>query len=706
MPTLLEHEAKELLTRYGIATTLARLAADAETAAAYARACGGPVALKVASSDIVHKSRAGCVRLNVAAETVPGAFREILDAASTIDGARVEGVIVEPMAAPGTEVIVGATNDALFGPVVMFGLGGTDVEARREVGFRLAPLRETDARALVHDILGPDPNVEALVQVLLAVGGPDGLLFREAVEELDINPLIVNGNDVVAVDAHIVTSADRRVDARWFGILDDDEFLSLKRETYEALRPTFLPEGIVVVGASTKPGKLGFRIIQNLADFGYPGRLYAVHPSANSIYGCPAFPSVAELPQAVDRAIVAVPAATVPETLRACAGKGVKVAQVYSAGFSEWSDEGWDLEHAIKEVVQSTGIRVIGPNTIGTYCPAGGVTMSTPRHASRDPGTISVISQSGTYAIDVIRRSMILGLPLGKCVSCGNCVDIDPVDYLLFCAADPDTEVIAMYLETVKDAGRFFRLAQRIDKPLVLFKGGRTEAGYRAASSHTGAMASDLGLWMSGARQAGAALVGSIEELLDVLLGLTAGGPIHGRRLALFGSGGGVSVASSDVAASHGLDLVEFSGATRERLTKFAGPGNSVNNPIDIPVWGLRMDQRFIFHEVIDVLARDLGVDSVITYVEMNSIFEFSNDEAAGLTQMDSIIESILRTRTGGVPVSAVLRTSGDKLQDDYVRAARFRLLERGIAVYPTTARAIRAHAHLADLGGTAAPAP
>jgi acyl-CoA synthetase (NDP forming) len=256
-----------------------------------------------------------------------------------------------------------------------------------------------------------------------------------------------------------------------------------------------------------------------------------------------------------------------------------------------------------------------------------------------------------------------------------------------------------MYLESDADAGRFFRLARDVEKPLILFKGGRSSAGVRAATSHTGALASDQALWTSAARQAGAAVVDSMDDLLDVLLAVEAFGAIPGRRLALFGSGGGVSVVSADVAEASDMEFSPFTDETKERLEKFGVPGTSVDNPIDIPVWGLKDDSGFIFHEMIELLAQDPNVDSLITYVEMNSVFEFSDTEAMGEAQMDAIVDSLLRTDTKGIAVSAVLRTVGDKIQDDFVREARLRLLGHGIAVYPTTARAIRAHAKMVDLG-------
>ena len=694
MTVLLEHRAKELLRRHGIPATEARLARTADEAAALARAAGGPVAMKIAAPGIVHKAAAGGVRLNVEAADAAAAFGEIVDAAGAED---VEGVVVEPMAAPGHEAVVGAVRDPVFGPVVMCGVGGTGIEETANVAFRLAPLGAADLRYLAQAAACPG-GADALMAILSAVGGPEGLLFRENIAELDINPVILSETGAVAVDAHIVLSQEGPVEPSALGCLDPAARKALQRDIHDALRPVFYPEGIVIVGASATPGKLGFRIVQNLVDFGYAGTLYPVHPAAGSIYGCKAYPGVDDLPGPVDRAIVAIGAKGVPDALRQCAARGVRVAQILTAGFAEWDDEGAKLESAIKDVAEATGMRIVGPNTIGAWCGAAKITMSTPRHAPATAGGITFISQSGTYAWDMIHRAKVLGLPLGKSLSCGNCADVTPADYLLYAAEDPDTDILAMYLETDRDAGRFFRLARGIGKPLVLFKGGRSAAGVRAATSHTGALAADGNLWLAAARQAGAVVVDSMDELLDVLLAHAAFGTVGGRRLALFGSGGGVSVVSADVAEANGITFAAFGGETRRRLEKFGVPGTSVDNPIDIPVWGLKRDGTFIFHEIVELLAADAAVDSIIAYVEMNSIFEFSDDVAEGEAEMEAIVRSLLRADTAGIALSAVLRTAGDKVQDDILRNARPRLLENGIAVYPTTARAIRAHARIAGL--------
>lgn len=696
MKKLTEHEAKELLGRYGVPVTSSRIASTVEEAIHAVKALSGPAAIKIASSKIPHKAQMGGVRLGVTLESAREAYHEVLDAAKRLVRTDdIAGVLIEPMLPSGIELIIGAIRDPYFGPVVMIGEGGSGVEDRARVEFSLCPLSEEDARRLVAALpiaVGfSETALKRVVDILVRIGGVNGVLFSEPVVELDINPLIVGPESATAVDAYAVLSEGCNAERGWEAPEVED-----RKSLYKSIRATFEPQGIVVVGASAKPGKLGFSVIQNLIEYGYHGPIYAIHPKANNIYGCQAYPSVSEIPTEVDRAIVIVPANAVVSSLRDCARKGVRVAQVYSAGFSEWSDEGKQLEREIQSLAASSDIRVIGPNTIGTFSAPGRLTLTAPRYSPEGAGNIAFVGQSGTYALDVISRSKAFGLPLAYSLSCGNCVDLKPVDFLAYLAEDPAISLIAMYLESMEGAGSFFRLAQSISKPVVLLKGGRTTAGLVAATSHTGAMASDMGLWEAAARQAGTVVVQDINQLMDVLVGFSAfNGKVPGRRLGLFTSGGGISVGAADTAATAGLSMAELTKETRAALSSFGVPGTSIQNPVDIPVWGLKSGDDFIFDSMIRILADDPGVDTVIACVEMGSVFSFSRDEAAGVREMRLIVDSIARARSTK-PLSAVLRTTGDKVQDDIVRDSRSRLWEKGVAVYASVEAAIRANAAIA----------
>lgn len=692
MTSLLEHEAKALLQQYSIPVTTPRLAKSPEEAEALIQELGGVGVLKIASTAIAHKARIGGVRLGVTREQARETYRDINAAGHKVAGGNIAGVLVEPLVPPGIEIIVGALTDPIFGPVVMIGSGGGEVEAKSDVKFALAPITEEIVRGMVEPLIKQLSLSEGagkrLCSIVMSVGGIDGLLLKEGICELDINPIIVTGETVTAVDAYIVRGGAESCNR--YNAPTQEE----RSELFRQLQPAFLPKGIVVIGASTKPGKLGFNIIKNLIDYGFAGPVYGIHPTANNIYGCASYPSISAIPEGIDRAIVVVPASEVASALNECAHKGITVAQVYSAGFGEWSDDGKSLESEIHDVVRASGLRVIGPNTIGTFSSLGRLTFAAPRYSPRGGlGKIAFVAQSGTYALDVVSRSKVYGLPLAISLSCGNCTDLGPVDYLSYLAEDESVEIIAMYLESVEDSGRFFRLGRAIDKPLVLLRGGRTAEGARAANSHTGALASDHRLWRDAAHQAGAFLVNTIDEMMDVLLALCAHTrPILGRRLGFFTSGGGISVAASDTAAAAGMHIPELSGETRSALTRYCVPGTSVANPIDIPVWGLKSGSKFIFDDVIDALANDHNVDSVIACIEMGSVFSFANDETTGLEQLELITESIARTRAIK-PVSTIFRTTGDQVQDDYVRYVRPHLSKHRIAVFPTVERAIGVHA-------------
>jgi acyl-CoA synthetase (NDP forming) len=232
-------------------------------------------------------------------------------------------------------------------------------------------------------------------------------------------------------------------------------------------------------------------------------------------------------------------------------------------------------------------------------------------------------------------------------------------------------------------------------KPVVILRGAQTEQGQVAASSHTAALATDKLLWEAGVVRSGVIQVSNVEDLMDTLQALSVHGRGPGNRLALFGSGGGVSVTASDAASGAGLRIAPLAAGTGEGLKRFGIPGTSVANPIDIPVWGLRDGDRYIFEEIINLLKSDDNVDRIVVFVEMGWVMDFIENDELGLVALEQICDSIARAWPDGPPMSLALRTSGDKYQDDFVRKQRMRFLNKGISVYPSTSRAVRAQARL-----------
>ncbi len=711
-----EIESKKVLKRYGIATTDPMLARDAGEAAALAARLRPPIVMKVVSPDIVHKAAAGGVRLNLRSEEAGRAFEEIMTACrKSSPDARLDGVLLEPMVAGDLEVFIGARVDPDYGAVVLLGPGGSNVEYGPAPAAALAPLTESLADDLIASAFagGRWTRISAsarqtLRAYLIAVAGPDGLLMREAIGELDINPIMVEGAQCIAVDAVIGERIAEYAD-RVLGDGQVDQAIKQRKTRLQGLGALFGPRSIAFVGASTARQKLGYRSIKNLLDFGFKGPIYPIHPTAQEVCGLRAYKSILDVPEPVDRAYVAVAAAQVPGVLAECARKEVRVAHVLTAGFSEWSGgEGSNaeaLEREIRNVLAGTAMRMVGPNCIGTFSASSGMAMGAPRYCPNRPGDITFISQSGTFAGDVVRRAQVLGVPVGQVLSCGNCSDLDLVDYLLFCEDDPGTSLAAFYIESLKDPGVFFRVAQRARKPIVILRGGTTDQGLTAASSHTAALGTDRVLWSAATRQAGVLQVDSIDDLMDALLIYSAHGALAGNRLGIFGSGGGVSVTSADAAARAGMVVPSLAVASGRALKRFGIPGTSVANPIDIPVWGLRDGERFIVGEIIDLLKRDENVDSVIVYVETGSVMDFADSEEDGLRELQGICDSAARASREGPKVSLVLRSTGDKLQDDFVRDQRLRRLADGIAVFASTGRAVRAHAKLWTMSRKAASA-
>lgn len=707
--TLDEVASKALLRRYGVTTTEPRLARTADEAVRIATELGGRVVMKIVSIDLPHKSAVGGVRLDVAPVDAASAFGAIRTAvAAARPEARVDGVMIEPMAAPGLEVFVGGKRDPQFGAVLLIGRGGVDVEQTDRIDAELAPLSPTRARVVARRLLAgriaAESAVERLAMQFVALAGEEGLLMQEPVVEFDVNPIIVTETDVRAVDGLIILD-----DAP-----DEDRSsatgLARIREAREGrltgMAALFEPRAIAVVGASTNTAKLGYRLMANLVAFGFAGDLYPIHPTATEICGVKAYPSIDAIPDVVDRALIAVPAKDVPDILARCAAKGIRVAQVLTAGFSEWTDADDQsassrLEQRMLDAIRDTGLRMVGPNCIGTYSAHARMPLVAPRYSRTEPGGITFYSQSGTFAGDIGRRSHAYGVAVGRILSCGNCLDLDAVDFLLANEADPASTLSAFYVESIRDPAVFFRIAASATKPIVLLKGGRTSQGLAAASSHTAALASDARLWDAGIALSGIVEVGNAEEMMDLLLAFsTMGLPPSiarrpGNRIGIFGSGGGVSVISADVSTRVGLEITDLGDAAVAGLRRFGVPGTSVGNPIDIPVWGLLEEGRYIFGDVVDLLKSDPGIDTIVVYLEPGSVLDFADDEAHGLSQLDAMCASIAACRAGGPPVAVSLRTSGAGALDDFVRRQRLSLGAQGIAVFPTTTRALRAQAGL-----------
>jgi acyl-CoA synthetase (NDP forming) len=357
--------------------------------------------------------------------------------------------------------------------------------------------------------------------------------------------------------------------------------------SFEALDYMFHPRSVAVVGASTSAGPGSF--VESILEMSFKGQLYPVNPKAEEISGLKCYPSLRDIPGDVDHVISSVPLRFVEELVEQAGEKRVKVVHFFTAGFSETGDaEAAALERRVLERARALGMRVIGPNCMGIYYPAGGLSFMP--SLPPEPGPVAMISQSGANAGDFCRNAAVRGLRYSKVVSYGNGTDVRESELLEYLAEDPESELVACYIEGVVDGPRFLRALSKASaaKPVLVLKGGQTEEGSRAANSHTGSLAGSLQVFDAAVRQAGAVRVGRMEELVDAAVAFRYLRDLPGPRAGIVGGGGGYSVLASDEIGASRLEMPALPEETQRRLFEFTPvAGTSMRNPVDTSVgWG------------------------------------------------------------------------------------------------------------------------
>jgi acetyl coenzyme A synthetase (ADP forming)-like protein len=371
------------------------------------------------------------------------------------------------------------------------------------------------------------------------------------------------------------------------------------------------PRSIAVIGASRHAGTIGYELFRNLLAFGFEGPVSPVTPSSTSVAGVRAYATVLDVPDAVDLAVIVVPASTVPDVVRECAEKRVHGLVIISAGFAEAGAEGKAVERELIATARRNGMRVIGPNCLGIVSTAPGVRMNA-TFAPQSPasGNVAFMSQSGGLGIELMSQAADLGIGISDFVSVGNKADVSGNDLLQHWADDPHTDVILMYLESFGNPRKFARLARRIarTKPIVAVKSGRSAAGRRAASSHTAALASPDIAVDALFRQAGVIRVDTLEELLATAM-LLAHQPVPaGRRVAIVSNAGGPGILAADACAGAGLEVPELSVPSQDALRALVARDATVRNPIDL-VAGATAEQ---FEQALRIALQDDGIDALL----------------------------------------------------------------------------------------------
>jgi len=441
------------------------------------------------------------------------------------------------------------------------------------------------------------------------------------------------------------------------------------------LERLFDPRSIAVVGASRNPRKAGNIVLRNLLE-GSRARIYPVNPKAEEILGLKAYPDLASVPERVDLVISVVPAAPSVEVVRQAGELGIPFAVVLAGGFRETGPEGARLEEELRRIARRTGIRIVGPNCVGIYVPRTGLnTIFIPREKAGYPpgGRIAFVTQSGAMGVLLMDRASREGWGFSAFVNLGNRVDITEVEVLEYLAGDEETRSIALYLESMADVASLRDLAPRIvgEKPLLLLKGGRTSAGNRAAASHTGAMATNVGIARGFSRQMG---IHWVEDEMEMLLGaqvLASQRPLEGDRIGIVTSAGGAGVVASDLLEAAGFSVPELSAETQERLREVLVPFASPRNPVDMTAEAT--DEQY--DRVIGILQESGDVDGLLV---------FALPQTAFITEA---LEGVIKRWHEEGPKPTVFVTIGG----DYSASMKRRLRAAGVPVLDDIASGVAA---------------
>ncbi|NQS78097.1 MAG: CoA-binding protein [Methanoculleus bourgensis] len=593
---LSEFESYDLLKQYGVPVPEHAIVQTAAEAAKAAEKIGFPVVMKIYSPQIIHKSDAGGVIVGIGSKQAAGeAFDKIVKNVKAFNPeAEIKGVLVVQQAAPGLELIVGGKTDPAFGKVLTFGMGGTLVELMKDVTLRILPVSEESIREMVSEIHGypmikgyrgtKPRDEEALISVIWAISR----FFAENknVVEFDINPVRLYESGACIVDARI--------------FVDDEAVEKVAKERPFVPIEYFTPRSIAVIGASSEPKKMGYAVMHNLLHF--PGQLYPVNNKRPEVQGLKAYPSILDIPNPVDMAVITVPAKHVPGVIEECGQKGVNMAVIITAGFKEMGEGGKALEDRVLEIAKGYGTRIIGPNCLGLIIPPRGID-TTYVHQSPKPGNIAFISQSGAIINTVVDWSITQDIGFSAVVSVGNQADLNFIDYLRFVERDPKTKGIILYVEELQDGKTFMKVVSEVSKtkPVVAIKSGSSQKGQEAASSHTGSLSGSYDVYMEAFRESGVIPVHTLTGAFQVaeMLALPKGYP-RGKRAIVITNAGGFAVLSSDYAERYNVDLINLPPKVLKELNEILPDFWNKNNPIDL--LGDASEKRF--EQVFEVLAR------------------------------------------------------------------------------------------------------
>lgn len=444
------------------------------------------------------------------------------------------------------------------------------------------------------------------------------------------------------------------------------------------MQALFAPRAVAVIGASETPGSVGRDVVENLQDKGFKGAILPVNPKYETLLGLPCHAHIFDLPPGVDLAAIALPARAVPETVRAVGAAGIPFAVIFASGFSETGADGERLQREIVAVAQRAGVRLIGPNCQGLMNVADGV------HVGFGPayrqiyrrGAVSIVSQSGAFGNSILMGLDTEGVGTRHYISTGNEAMTGALDMIDAMIDDPETQVVAGYVEGLRDAGQLRRVAARArarDLPLVIWKVGRSEVGARAAASHTASLAGDDRLYRAAFAQLGIVEVGDIGEMADCVRALENGRRALGPRVGVVTVSGGAGVAMADRAAELGLSLPPLQPETEEALRAILPAFASVANPLDVTAGAVMQAEGLV--AALDYMVRDPGID----------MLALSFAAASGKSAL--AIAEALETLAARNPLPIAIAWNAPHAGNE---AAFARIEASGLPIYATPARAMR----------------
>jgi len=439
----------------------------------------------------------------------------------------------------------------------------------------------------------------------------------------------------------------------------------------ESLRPFFEPKSVVIIGASRTPGKAGYEIVRNILANEYEGKIYLVNPKAEEILGFKSYSSVKEIPDAIDLAVIIIPAAATVEALKECAEKEIKAVVIASGGYAEIGEEGANLQAEIVKIARESGFRIIGPNTSGLISTPCKLTTTFFPLGKIRRGPIAYVAQTGNFATHTMKW-ILTGENFGvsRVVGLGNKCDVDDAEVLEFLGEDPETKAIVLYIEGFKDARGLIEVAKKVSerKPIIALKAGRTVAGTQAALSHTASLASNDALVDAAFKQAGIVRVQNYNDLINAAKALAFQPIPQGNRVAILAPSGAMAVIAADACESMGLKVAELSEDTLLRIREISASWMTIRNPVDIwaavQTQGVETAYRVGMEAVLD----DENVDVVVVILLMT--------RETGPKSLDFIPEVSQRYRAK--PVLATI--TGDK--ELYEKAKAF-LESRSVPVFP-----------------------